>query len=473
MIVGNQSLRGDPTISELQPTTCLDHPLVEKYYVGSRRCGRLSNTGFSVDPLNARLISHELLTKASIVNLHWVAGLLSPHEIAELATSERPLVWTMHDMRPITGGCHFSDRCEGYRENCSSCPQIRDDPCGLVSTQFETCLTTYGRLEWTAICPSEWLAACVRRSRIGQGRRVETISYGLDENVFRPREKYEVCAALNLQPDVAYLCVGAHWLSEKRKGVTYINQVLKMLANDEVFAKKIREGSWQLLSFGNDPDVVENSGWRVTSFSYVESEERLSQIFSVSNVLLFCSLADNLPKILIEACASGLPTVAMRAGGVKEIISDGENGFLVDQGKIDEAGRYCARLLQDKSLQKRMSESARTRACRLYALGRQADQYLRLYEDLLSSKARSHQKPFISLANGDPATSKESRRAQLLSHSLRGADEKVAQVQAAAADREKLLKQDITALWQETRGFSLRSSFVSALTNFLRRNPLR
>ena len=372
-------------------------------------------------------------------------------------------------MRPITGGCHFSDGCEAFRENCSSCPQLRDDPCGLVPAQFETCLTTYGMLEWTAVCPSEWLASCVRQSRIGQGKRVETIPYGLDENVFRPRERCEVCAALNLEPNVAYLCVGAHWLSDKRKGVADVNKVLKMMASDAIFGEKIRSGSWQLLSFGNDLNALESSGWRTTSFSYVESEERLCQIFSVSSVLLFCSLADNLPTILIEASASGLPAVAMRAGGVEEVISDGENGFLVHQGKIDEAGRYCARLLQDKLLQRQMSESARTRACRLYALGRQADQYLRLYEDLLSSKGQSHKKPFIALANSETATSKESWRAQLLSDSLKGADETVARVQAEAAGREKKLKRDITALWQETRGFSLRRSFVSAVTHFLHR----
>ena len=119
------------------------------------------------------------------------------------------------------------------------------------------------------------------------------------------------------------------------------------------------------------------------------------QIFSVSSVLLFCSLADDLPNILIEASASGLPAVAMRIGGVEEIVLDGENGFLIDQGAIGAAGRWCARLLQDKPLQRQISAAARTRACRLYTLRRQADQYLRLYEDLLSSKGQSHKKPFV------------------------------------------------------------------------------
>jgi hypothetical protein len=48
-----------------------------------------------------------------------------------------------------------------------------------------------------AVC--EWLASCVRQSRIGEGKRVETIPYGVDENVFRPVEKSEACAALSLK----------------------------------------------------------------------------------------------------------------------------------------------------------------------------------------------------------------------------------------------------------------------------------
>ena len=468
MLVENQSLRSDPTISELRPPLRLEASLVERYYIGTRRCGRLSNTGFSVDPLlvearRREIFNNETLSNASIVNLHWVAGLLSPAEIADLAASEKPLVWTMHDMRPITGGCHFSDNCEGFREGCSHCPQLRDDPCGLVPAQFETCLTTYGALEWTAVCPSAWLASCVRQSRIGQGKRVETIPYGLDENVFRPREKCAACAALNLNSDVAYLCVGAHWLSENRKGVAYVNEVLKMMASDAIFGDQIRRGSWQLVSFGNDQKALDSSGWRATSFACVESEERLSQIFAASSVLLFCSLADNLPNTLIEASASGLPAVAMRAGGVEEVICDSKNGFLVPQGETREAGNCCGRLLQDRLLQRKMGEAARDRAGQLYTLEGQAHKYRSLYEDLLASRKQPHIRAFVSLARCDAPPRKESWRSRVFLHSLKGADATVSRVQAESAEREKKLKQDITALWKSTRGFSLRRSIASAL----------
>ena len=57
-----------------------------------------------------------------ILNLHWVSGGFVP--IEALAQFQQPLVWTLHDMWPMTGGCHYSHGCDRYQKACGRCPQL-------------------------------------------------------------------------------------------------------------------------------------------------------------------------------------------------------------------------------------------------------------------------------------------------------------------------------------------------------------
>ena len=52
----------------------------------------------------------------SVINLHWVAGGFL--QIETLAKFGKPIVWTLHDMWPFTGGCHYSQGCDRYISAC-------------------------------------------------------------------------------------------------------------------------------------------------------------------------------------------------------------------------------------------------------------------------------------------------------------------------------------------------------------------
>ena len=63
--------------------------------------------------------------QADIVHLHWVnQGMLSLKDIRKILDSGKPVVWTMHDMWPCTGICHYARRCDHYRTACHNCPYL-------------------------------------------------------------------------------------------------------------------------------------------------------------------------------------------------------------------------------------------------------------------------------------------------------------------------------------------------------------
>ena len=61
--------------------------------------------------------------QADIIHLAWInQGMLSLKGIRNILKSGKPVVWTMHDLWPVSGICHLSLGCERFKSGCSHCP---------------------------------------------------------------------------------------------------------------------------------------------------------------------------------------------------------------------------------------------------------------------------------------------------------------------------------------------------------------
>ena len=59
---------------------------------------------------------------ADIVHLHWVGGsFVRPEDVPKFKT---PVVWTLRDMWPFTGGCFYTTDCAAYEQRCGACPSL-------------------------------------------------------------------------------------------------------------------------------------------------------------------------------------------------------------------------------------------------------------------------------------------------------------------------------------------------------------
>jgi glycosyltransferase involved in cell wall biosynthesis len=87
---------------------------------------------------------------------------------------------------------------------------------------------------------------------------------------------------------------------------------------------------------------------------------------------------------VLEAMASGLPVVASRVGGVPEIVADGETGFLVAPGDVDELRDRLAQLLGDPGLAMKMGRRAREMIVEHFTWEHCAARCLAAYQELLT-----------------------------------------------------------------------------------------
>ena len=86
------------------------------------------------------------------------------------------------------------------------------------------------------------------------------------------------------------------------------------------------------------------------------------------DVFLSTSISEGLPLSAIQAMVAGLPLVATRCGGYEELVSDGENGLLVENGNATAIADTLERLVADTGLQEALAQQAREHAINTFGL---------------------------------------------------------------------------------------------------------
>jgi glycosyltransferase involved in cell wall biosynthesis len=108
----------------------------------------------------------------------------------------------------------------------------------------------------------------------------------------------------------------------------------------------------------------------------------LSLVYSAADVFVVPSLEDNLPLTALEALACGIPSIAFSAGGMPDIVREGQTGILTPTGDVGALRRAIAELLQNPERRATMSQECRRVAVQEYSLDAQARRYVTLYEEM-------------------------------------------------------------------------------------------
>jgi glycosyltransferase involved in cell wall biosynthesis len=348
----------------------------------------LSTTYFSLPWPGEAVATHPLVQAADVLHLHWAGHFISPEGLRDLLSLGKPVLWTLHDQRAFTGGCHYSAGCEGFMRDCAQCPQLRtalhEVPVAALALS-EACWSDV--LRPVIVAPSEWLAAEARRSRLFKDCRVEVIPYGLDLKVFQRREPAAARAHFGLPQEALVVVFGAQSLAEPRKGFDLVQAAIETLLMMPEIAAMVERRQLVFAAYGQSGDLLRQTRLPLVLLGEQTCEADMARVLSAADLFICPSREDNLPNTVMEAMACGVPVLGANVGGIPDMISDGVHGRLVPANDAAALAEALLQLIQNRATWRHWGTQARDKCEHLYALHHQAKAYARLYAELLAGPA--------------------------------------------------------------------------------------
>lgn len=370
--------------------------LMQKTYINQNRTN-ISNTFFSFSYHGINLEEQKKILESDIINLHWVEKLISNDVLKKIVELDMPLVWTLHDMKPFTGGCHYSAGCREFEKECLNCKQLKYDPFYLPNKVLKEKIEILKNAKLTIITPSKWLAKEAKKSTLFKDKRVEIIPNSIEVDVYKPIDKTEAKKKIGIDPDKIILQFGAQDTKEKRKGFEYLIEAIKAALENQEFKKLCDDKKILILCMGHPSEELRNLPIESKELGFVSQDEQIALAYSATDLFILPTLEDNLPNTMLESFACKTPIVAFDTGGVSDVVKDGENGILVPKCDSKALAKGILELVFDKTKRENFAKNGRKLVESSFKLEDQANAYIKLFEEILQKDKKKVQCKNIEL----------------------------------------------------------------------------
>jgi glycosyltransferase involved in cell wall biosynthesis len=313
-----------------------------------------------------KLRSIPFYKEADIIHLHNIHGDYFDLSALEKIASEKPMVWTLHDMWSITGGEAHTFGNKNYTKGIGKTPYssiypLRNPWLDLRQYYLEKKKRIYKdiahRIIWAPA--SHWLEKCISESYVfNKNMRVRTIHYGIDLEIFQNNNQRTWTV-----PRILFF----NSKSPFKGGEVFTNLISEMGDNYELYVVG---------------DKLDAEPANVTYLSFFTERIRLAELYNSVDMLVFPSKADTFPFTVLEAMACGVCVIGSDVCGITEQLSDG-NGVLFDIDNDRELLDKLKHCLSDLSLTRETGQKASAFASKNYTLNEMYRNYEEVYKELV------------------------------------------------------------------------------------------
>lgn len=331
-----------------------------------KKQSRIFSTGF----FGRGISDLDCINDADLIHLHWINGLISLRAISNF---KQPIVWTIRDMWPFTGGCHYAMDCTRYTQGCGECPQLQsrrtnDISYGIVKKKL---LAVKSNMQPVGI--SHWITEQAQKSTVFANHNPITILNNVDTDVFSPVDKELARQVLSIKTNKKVILLGATNVSDFYKGFGKAIESLNYLD----------KAQFALCVFGrSDQRLLDEAGFEYYRLGYLNDNISLRLAYSAADVFVAPSIMEAFGKTLAESLSCGTPVVCFDATGPQSIVEhkvDGYRARAFDPSDLAEGVRWVTTDADYRSL----SVSARQNAVAKFDSLVIASQYKDLYKRML------------------------------------------------------------------------------------------
>lgn len=340
-----QRLKLSPEYLNSQKTTIYDST---KYEIAS-----FPTTSYRVEKA-------DIIKKADLINLHWVANYLNYPTFFK--RTKQPIVWTLHDMNPFQGIFHYQGDMEANK-----------DGFGKIDKQIYAQKLNYIHQSKNLhiVCLCEWMKIKSENSEILGRYPHYVIPNGLDLSQYPTLDIEKMKAYVGVDnglKTIAFISVG---LDIRRKGFDLLVKAVATLNRND----------FNLITVGGDK-INLNNGINHIHFDKITDISELNNLYSAADLTIIPSREDNLPNVMLESFANGTPVMSFSNGGMAEHVKTGKNGILIDTIGVEPLSIAINDFLNNKYNFDR--EAIRKYAEDTFSDTLQTERYIQLYKDILS-----------------------------------------------------------------------------------------
>lgn len=323
--------------------------------------------------------------EADIIHLHWInQGMLSLKEIRRILDSGKPVVWTMHDMWPATGICHYSRGCSNYHSRCNHCRLLphngsSKDISSIIWNRKQKILHDYHIFFVTC---SKWLAIQAKKSALLDGHAVVSIPNPIETHKFYPKTDSNVYKDLGLPDNKRVVLFVSQRVTDERKGMQYFIKAIEILLKRH---PEMKENTVIAILGGHSDEIAEQLMLPTFPLGYVSNPQKIVDIYNASDVFVLPSLEDNLPNTIMEAMACGVPCVGFKVGGIPEMIDHKKNGYVAKYKSSEDLAEGLSWVL-DEADYAALSAAAIQKVQRNYSQSAVAQRYIEVYNEAMALK---------------------------------------------------------------------------------------
>jgi len=181
--------------------------------------------------------------------------------------------------------------------------------------------------------------------------KISVIVPAINTDIFKPLDlNYRQKIKENLGLKANQLVVGfVSMYISRAKGAVTLLKAFSRLHNESPQVRLLLIGKDKLGLKGN-PSII---------CCGLVNKNELPYYYNAMDILVFPSRSEGAPKVVMEAFACGIPVVASNVGAISDWIKDGENGFLIGPGDVNEIVDCCRKLLESEELRTKIGKAAR------------------------------------------------------------------------------------------------------------------
>lgn len=327
---------------------------------------------FSFPGTEIDITTSPLYQEADIINLHWVAKFVDFKSF--FTKNQKPVVWTLHDMNPFTGGEHYQDHILGLTKDEKPIlrrltPQEQEVHRKIIELKSRPLPSDYNI---QIVAPSKWLYEESANSQLFHYFQHHHIAYGLDLTHFKIISQKFARKLLGLPKNKKILLFLAESTLDKRKGLDFLLSAIKNIEDTQLNICAVGVGNDQLEDVGN-----------LHYLGYIGDQRLLNLCYSAADAFVIPSLMDNLPNTVIESLFCGVPVIGFKVGGIIDMIQPEKNGLLANEITSEALRDTIVDFLQDPYRFNR--KKIRSNAINKYSSNLQAAKYIELFSSINKS----------------------------------------------------------------------------------------